>query len=87
MPDSEIRQLLSELETTIDALDDGDAQARAKLSQLSSAVETHLNTHEKPETEPLIAELKSAIEEFESEHPVATSLLNNIATTLSSIGI
>ncbi|MGB0866082.1 MAG: DUF4404 family protein, partial [Granulosicoccaceae bacterium] len=25
--------------------------------------------------------------EFESEHPTATSLLNNIATTLSSMGI
>lgn len=87
MPDTELRRLLSELESTIDTIDTVNAPAREKLSQLSSAVETHLNAHEKPETESLIEEIKSAVSEFEGDHPVATSLLNNIATTLSSLGI
>lgn len=87
MPDTELRQLLSELETTINTMDTGSTPARDKLSQLSSAIETHLNAHEKPETESLVEEIKTAVSEFESEHPAATSLLNNIATTLSSIGI
>lgn len=87
MPDTELRQLLTELETTINTMDSGSAPAREKLSQLSSAIETHLSANEKPETDSLVKEIKTAVTEFETEHPVATSLLNNIATTLSSIGI
>lgn len=87
MPDTEIRQLLAELEQTINALDSGDESTRTRLSQLSSAIETHLSANEKPETESLLDELNAAVSEFEGEHPSATTLLHNIANTLSSMGI
>ncbi len=87
MPETELRQLLTELETTIETMDRDSTQARDKLSQLSSLIETHLNANEKPETDSLVEEIKTAVAEFESDYPVATSVLNNIATTLSSIGI
>lgn len=87
MPDTELRRLLAELEATIETMDSNSVAAREKLSQLSSAIETHLNAQEKPEIESLLDEIKSAITDVESEHPMATAILNNIAASLSAMGI
>lgn len=87
MPDTELRQLIGELETAIDAINTDSAPTRARLTELSSAVKTHLDAHEKAETEVLMQDLKAAISDFEIEHPKTTALLNSITTALSSMGI
>ena len=86
MPENEIRRLLGELETTIEQLG-SDTGAGEHLTQLSVAVQAHLDANENLETAGLVAQLNDAIEALEAEHPTATAVPNNILTTLSSIGI
>ena len=65
-----------------------DVHAREKLNELIMDIERKLS---EPEDESLhsnlLGNVKKNISEFETEHPRATAILNDIMVTLSNMGI
>ena len=63
-----------------------DVETRKKLNQIISDLEAKL---EKPDDndDGLVKDIKEAIQHFETEHPRATAILNDIMVTLSNMGI
>jgi hypothetical protein len=63
-----------------------DIESRKKLNQIISDLEAKL---EKPDEndDSLVKDVKEAIQHFETEHPRATAILNDIMVTLSNMGI
>ena len=88
MTEIKLKHELDKLRKEIDALATDNIDARKKLDLLISDIEkklaepadeTHHNT--------LVENLKEAIAQFETEHPRATAILNDIMVTLSNMGI
>jgi len=88
MPDNDINKSLDELRAEIENLAADDNESRDKLNRLICELEKKL---EKPEDENhhqnLLVNIKSAISDFETTHPRATAILNDIMVTLSNMGI
>ena len=64
-----------------------DIESRKKLNQIISDLETRLETRDEDNDDGLVKDIKEAIQHFETEHPRATAILNDIMVTLSNMGI
>ena len=88
MPRKELNSLLTKLKQEITSLQDDQQGSRDQIESLIGDLETHLATGK---TQDWPAEMtdrvRKEIEEFETEHPQITGILNNIMVTLSNIGI
>lgn len=80
-----LNEKISSLKTELDKLSVNDDIAKRQINELIKEIE-NLNelTEEK---EDVIDNIKSSIETFETEHPRATAILNDIMVTLSNMGI
>lgn len=88
MNKSELRETLEGLRADLSRLQFRDPQSRDRVQQLISAIERQIDNADDGNTAAgLRNDLKSAIERFEVEHPSLTATLNQIATSLSSMGI
>ena len=84
------RKLNSDLERLreeINHLAADDVDSRKRLNRLISRLEAKLENPDAGEDDSLMKNLRDAIAHFETEHPRATAILNDIMVTLSNMGI
>lgn len=88
MDEKQLKGQLSELSAAIDQLQGVDTE-KDKLSVLIDDINRQLDQPLLTEGDPdtLAEQVDSLISSFESEHPAVAGILNNIMTTLSSMGI
>ena len=88
MSKQDLQESLDRLHAEVDKLQAKDELLRQRLDRLISDVERQI---EGPEDEQhaatLIGDLQKQIEQFETEHPRVTGILNHIMVTLSNMGI
>ena len=83
-----LKDELEKLRSEINTLASENTSAREKLDSLITDIEKKLD-HPADEDHhtTLIRNLKDAIAQFETQHPRATAILNDIMVTLSNMGI
>lgn len=88
MPRTELTALISKLKLEIAQLRDDQRSSRDQIESLIHDLETHLESG-KPQdwSADMTTRLRNEIEQFETEHPQVTGILNNIMVTLSGMGI
>ena len=86
MKNKKLHDDLERLRDEIGHVATDDIETREKLNQIISDLEAKL---EKPDDDDdgLVLDIKEAIQHFETEHPRATAILNDIMVTLSNMGI
>lgn len=86
MPEQEIRENLERLRREISQIEEGNTSTRERLNGLIDDIETGIESDE-TQDQSLMESLQEAITQFETEHPRATAILNDIMLTLSNMGI
>ena len=87
MPEQKIRESLEKLRSEIEQLADDDATTKSKLAKLINEIEAGIDPAQDMEDHKLSDTIKEALHHFETEHPRATAILNDIMVTLSNMGI
>jgi len=88
MNSDKLRDDLDRLRAELARLAGNDPQARDKLDRLIADIEDHVGQPDgRTSHQGLIAGLRDAIRQFETGHPRATAILNDIMVTLSNMGI
>lgn len=83
-----VLQDLNRLRAEIDRTVSHDAEAHHALNQLINDLEAGLaQPVDASDHRDLVSRVPKAIENFETEHPRATAILNDIMVTLSNMGI
>ncbi|OGT63930.1 MAG: hypothetical protein A3I13_06560 [Gammaproteobacteria bacterium RIFCSPLOWO2_02_FULL_47_50] len=86
MKNKKLHDDLERLRNEINHLATDDIESRKKLNRIIGDLEAKL---EKPDDndDGLVKDIKETIQHFETEHPRATAILNDIMVTLSNMGI
>lgn len=87
MSQEKLEKELERLRAEIDNFASDDAASREKMNQLITELETLLQSSEEDENHGIVDNVRDAINHFETEHPRATAILNDIMVTLSNMGI
>jgi len=88
MPEKILRDDIEKLRKEIEKLGAEEEASREKLEGLLQDIEASLETEEQNKNQSeLLAGLKESVEHFETEHPRATAIINDIMVTLSNMGI
>ena len=89
MTEKKLNESLDKLRDEIRNISADDPEAREKLDKLIINIESGLNQQEDAEVPEhgLVDYVKEAINDFETSHPRATAILNDIMVTLSNMGI
>jgi len=87
MSEQQLRADLQQLKALVDALPQGDGQ-RQKLAALVQDMEQHLEQRgDAASALSLQQQLEIAVSRFESSHPTAAAIINNVLVTLGNIGV
>lgn len=92
MSEQQLRVDLQQLKALVEALPSGDSQ-REKLSALVQEMENHLDQRQLDHGGDVQAnvtlqqQLEVAVSRFESSHPTAAAIINNVLVTLGNIGV
>jgi hypothetical protein len=88
MPRTELTALISKLKVEIAQLRDDQRGSRDQIESLIHDLETHLASGKTQDwSAEMSIRLRNEIEQFETEHPQVTGVLNNIMVTLSGMGV
>ena len=87
MTNNKLQNDLERLREEIKHVAVDDVDSRKKLNQIINDLETRLETRDEDNDDGLVKNIKEAIQHFETEHPRATAILNDIMVTLSNMGI
>lgn len=88
MTNKDLQQQLEELRAEIDRVARNDAAAKDRMNELLGEVEKTIDASSEEEIDDnLMENLRDAVSQFETEHPRATAILNDIMVTLSNMGI
>lgn len=88
MSDIELQEELKKLRHEVDEIAAGDDRAREQLDLLISDIEKKIEVpSDADHHKNLLRGIKDAIGQFESEHPRATGILNDIMIMLGNMGI
>ncbi len=88
MPEKKIRDDIEKLRTEIKNLSADEDNPKEKLEILLQDIESGLETEmQNKKQSELLAGLKESVNHFETEHPRATAIINDIMVTLSNMGI
>ncbi len=87
MPEQELRKNLENLRAEIAQFADNKAEAKTRLNTLINDIEASIDADDESDDNTLTQNLKDAVNHFETEHPRATAILNDIMVTLSNMGI
>ncbi len=88
MPEKILRDDIEKLRKEIEKLGAEEDASREKLEGLLQDIEAGLETEEQNKNQSeLLAGLKESVNHFETEHPRATAIINDIMVTLSNMGI
>lgn len=78
---------LERLRSEIDQVARNNPEAYRKLNRLINDLEDRISDTPEQDHDGLIERVKKEITHFETAHPRATAILNDILVTLSNIGI
>lgn len=81
-----LNEKITELKKELEQLKFNNADEKNHINALIKEIENS-NKESTDETDFIINKIKSSIDRFETEHPRATAILNDIMVTLSNIGI
>jgi len=87
MSEQQLRESLESLRAEIERIADNRVEAKDRLNGLINDIEASLDTEEDSDEHTLTQNLRDAVAHFETEHPRATAILNDIMVTLSNMGI
>lgn len=88
MNDNNLQDELEKLRNEIENVARHDTAAKERLTELVDEVEQGLDELSDTEIDDNMLEgIREAITQFETEHPRATAILNDIMVTLSNMGI
>jgi len=88
MPEKILRDDIEKLRNEIANLSADEDASKEKLESLLQDIESGLETEEQNKNQSeLLAGLKESVNHFETEHPRATAIINDIMVTLSNMGI
>ena len=87
MPESQLQESLERLRHEIEQIADPLSPARERLQGLVDEIESSIESSNEAEDHGLMQNLRDAVSHFETEHPRATAILNDIMVTLSNMGI
>ncbi len=88
MPEKILRDDIEKLRNEIENLSADEDASKEKLESLLQDIESALETEEQNKNQSeLLAGLKESVNHFETEHPRATAIINDIMVTLSNMGI
>jgi hypothetical protein len=88
MPEKILRDDIKKLRKEIENLGANEDSSKEKLEGLLQDIESGLETEEQDKNQSeLLAGLKESVNHFETEHPRATAIINDIMVTLSNMGI
>ena len=88
MIDAELKDGLKKLRAEVNDVTSENAEAKDKLNTLINDIEKKLaEPDDTIHHNNLIQDIKDTISQFESEHPRATAILNDIMVSLSNMGI
>jgi len=88
MPEKILRDDIEKLRNEIANLNADEDASKEKLESLLQDIESALETEEQNKNQSeLLAGLKESVNHFETEHPRATAIINDIMVTLSNMGI
>ncbi|MCH8845248.1 MAG: DUF4404 family protein [Proteobacteria bacterium] len=88
MPEKKIRDDIEKLRAEIKNLSADEDNPKEKLEILLQDIESGLETEmQNKKQSELLAGLKESVNHFETEHPRATAIINDIMVTLSNMGI
>lgn len=86
MTNNKLQNDLERLRNEINHVAVDDVETREKLNQIISDLEARIESEDE-DNDGLMDDIREAIEHFETEHPRATAILNDIMVTLSNMGI
>ena len=87
MSEDKLREELERLRTEAANLAEDDTAGRERLDKVIEQLEKRLAEDQENDDETLFDQLHESISHFETEHPRATAILNDIMVTLSNMGI
>lgn len=87
MNDHSVHEDLARLRSEVERLAAGDHAVRRELDGIIGDIERQLAEPDADAHHGLLRQLRDAISRFETEHPRATAILNDIMVTLSNMGI
>lgn len=88
MSAEQLRQKLEHLKNEINGLAADDHASRERLENLISDIENRLQQEDADMSDDsLLDHVQETITHFETNHPRATAILNDIMVTLSNMGI
>ena len=87
MSKENLRDDLERLREEVNQLTDSSIDTRDKLNVLISDLEQRLENENDEDDSGLIENIRDYISSFETQHPRATAILNDIMVTLSNMGI
>ena len=87
MSEDKLRQELERLRAEAANLAEDDTAGRERLNRVIEQLEKRLAEDQENDDETLFDQLQESISHFETEHPRATAILNDIMVTLSNMGI
>lgn len=88
MNDNNLQDELEKLRSEIENVARHDTAAKERLTELVDDVEKGLDELSDTEIDDNMLEgIREAITQFETDHPRATAILNDIMVTLSNMGI
>ncbi|OGT34989.1 MAG: hypothetical protein A2W28_12150 [Gammaproteobacteria bacterium RBG_16_51_14] len=87
MPENQLRKELERLRSEVTSAGT-DPESAQRLQALITEIEVKLaHPDDADQHHNLVSDIKEAITHFETEHPRATGILNDIMVTLSNMGI
>ena len=88
MPEKQLRDDIEKLRNEIENLSADEGTQKEKLEVLLQDIESGLESEDQNKNQSeLLAGLKESVNHFETEHPRATAIINDIMVTLSNMGI
>ncbi len=84
-----LRTTLHELEAELESLDSLDTESRALLEEAAAEIHAALREKDPQQLEPtsLTDRLRTAVQDFEADHPTLAGVVNRIADALGQMGI
>lgn len=88
MNEKNLHEELDRLRSEIDEVAKHDTAAKERMTELVNEVEKGMDESSDREIDDNLREsIREAITQFETDHPRATAILNDIMVTLSNMGI
>jgi seryl-tRNA synthetase len=87
MAEKEITEALFILRKEVEKIEGDHPELKDKMESLLTKLEHRLEAEEDDHQLHLVDDMKTALTQFEVEHPTASGIINELMLTLSNIGV